>query len=65
MLYRDCIIMDCSAVHALLLKYIFRAATSLQRGQATLEGGSTVPEAIVTVLCTPDDGCGGHPKHVE
>jgi len=57
--------MDCSAVHALLLKYIFRAATSLQRGQATLEGGSTVPEAIVTVLCTPDDGCGGHPKHVE
>ena len=38
------------------------AATSLQRGQAslnTLEGGScTVPEAVVTVLCTPDDGCG-------
>jgi len=26
---------------------------------ATLEGGSyTVPEAVVTVLCTPDDGCG-------
>jgi len=24
-----------------------------------LEGGScTVPEAVVTVLCTPDDGCG-------
>ena len=21
--------------------------------------------AAVTVLCTPDDGCGGHPKHVE
>ena len=33
---------------------IFCAATSLQRGQAT-----------VTVLCTPDDGCGWHPKHVE
>ena len=37
------------------------AATSLQRGQAsstTLYGGSsTVPEAVVTVLCTPDDGC--------
>ena len=33
---------------------------------ATLEGGScTVPEAVVTVLCTPDDGCGWHPKHVE
>ena len=24
-----------------------------------------VPEAAVTVLCTPDDGCNGHPKHVE
>ena len=33
---------------------------------ATLEGGScTVPKAVVTVLCTPDDGCGWHPKHVE
>jgi len=37
---------------------------------ATLEGGSCtknrpVPEAVVTVLCTPDDGCGWHPKHVE
>ena len=33
---------------------------------ATLKGGScTVPEAVVTVLCTPDDGCGWHPKHVE
>jgi len=33
------------------------------RHQATLEGGSCtkerpVPEAVVTVLCTPDDGCG-------
>ena len=33
---------------------------------ATLEGGScTEPEAVVTILCTPDDGCGWHPKHVE
>jgi len=24
-----------------------------------------VPEAAVTVLCSPDDGCGWHPKHVE
>jgi len=24
-----------------------------------------VPEAVVIVLCTPDDGCGWHPKHVE
>ena len=33
---------------------------------ATLQEGScTVTEAVVTVLCTPDDGCGWHPKHVE
>jgi len=37
---------------------------------ATLEGGSytkvlPVPEALVTVLCTPDDGYGWHPKHIE
>ena len=33
---------------------------------ATLEGGSwPVQEAVVTVLCTPDYGCGWHPKHVE
>jgi hypothetical protein len=24
-----------------------------------------VTEAVVTVLCTPDDGCGWHSKHVE
>jgi hypothetical protein len=24
-----------------------------------------VPDAAVTVLCTPDDVCDGHPKHVE
>jgi len=24
-----------------------------------------VPEAVVTVFCTHDDGCGWHPKHVE
>ena len=49
--------------------HIFCAATSLQHGQAslaTLEGGScTIPEAVVTVLCTPDDECGWHPKHLE
>jgi len=33
---------------------------------ATLEGGScTGPEAVVTVLCITDEGCGWHPKHVE
>ena len=45
------------------------AAAPLHRGKAsfaTLEGGScTVPEAVVTVLCTPDNGCDWHPKHVE
>ena len=25
----------------------------------------TVPEAATTVLCTPDDGCDGRPKHVQ
>jgi len=44
-------------------KYSLRycAPTSLQRDQATLvtlEGGRcTVPEAVFTVLCTPDDVC--------
>jgi len=33
------------------------------RSLATLEGGScTVPEGVVTVLCTPDDGCVWHPE---
>jgi len=48
------------------------AATSLQCGQAWphwREVGAQkiwpVPEAVVTVFCTPDDGCGWHPKHVE
>jgi len=49
--------------------HIYYAATSLQCGQAslaTLKGGScTVPEAVITILCTPDDGCGWHLKHVE
>jgi len=24
-----------------------------------------VTEAVVTILCTPDDGCGWHPKHAD
>jgi len=53
---------------------IFRSTQNfLQRGHASLvtfEGGTAqkiwpVPEAVVTVLCTPDDGCGWHPKHVQ
>ena len=39
-------------------------------GLATLEGGSCtkkwpVAEAVVTFLCTVDDGCVWHPKHVK
>ena len=26
---------------------------------------AAVPEAVVTVMCIPDDECGWHPKHVE
>ena len=40
--------------------------TFLQRGQILPRWRKVaVPEAAVTVLCTPDDGCDGHPKHVE
>ena len=49
--------------------HIFCAAISLQRGQAWSRwreiAAVPVPEAVVTVLCTPGDGCGWHPKHVE
>ena len=41
-------------------RQIFLILIIVQLGQAslaTLEGGSTVAEAVVTVLCTPDDGC--------
>jgi len=52
---------------------IFCAATSLQSGQeawpfwreVAAQKIGLVPEAVVTILCTPDDGCGWHPKHVE
>jgi len=50
----------------------YSAATSLQRGQAwprwrevAVQKIWPVPEAVVTVLCTLDDGCGWHLKHVE
>ena len=48
--------------------HIFCAGTSLQRGQASLVDAQKiwpVPEIVVTVLCTLDDGRGWHPKHVE
>jgi len=50
--------------------HIICAATSLILGLATIEWDSCriiwlVPVAVTKVLCTPDDGCGRHPKHVE
>ena len=47
--------------------------TFLQRGLIGHVGGRflhryvmwPVPEAAVTVLCTPDNGCDGYPKHTE
>ena len=50
------------AGHIVLCSYLPPTWPSL----ATLERDSwTVPEAVVTVLCTPDDGCVWHPKHLE
>ena len=45
----------------------FCAATSLQRDKAwpRWREVAAVPEAVVTVLCTFDDGCGWHTKHIE
>jgi len=33
--------------------------------QACSPDNMSVPEAATTVLCTPDDGRDGRPKHVE
>ena len=49
------------------------AAPSFERGQAAWPRWKEVaaqkmwpvPEVVVTVLCTPDDGCGWHTKHAE
>ena len=54
-----------SAVHKTVT-----TASGTGHSLATLEGDSCtklwpVQEAVVTVLCTPDDGCGWHQKHVE
>jgi len=47
--------------------YSIWATTFLQRGQIRPRWRKVVavPEAVVTVLCTPDDGYDGRPKHVE
>ena len=41
-------------------------SSGVHKSVVTATGTSTlVPVAVTTVLCTPDDGCGRHPKHVE
>jgi len=61
-----------SGVHKTVTTASGTGHTSLQRGQAWPRWREVaaqkiwpVLEAAVTVLCTPDDGCGWHPKHVE
>ena len=73
-----CCLHPSSRVHKILTTasgtgHIIIAATFFQRGQiqwprwrkvaATII--LPVPEAVVTVLCTPDNGCGQQPEHVE
>ena len=46
--------------------FFFQLLPSNVAKLATLEGSSCIaPEDVVTVLCTADDGCGWHPKHIE
>ena len=48
--------------------YMFRVSTKLtwpRWREITAQKIWPVPEAVVIVLYTPDDGCGWHPKHVE
>ena len=45
-------------------------SVQLPHSNVAIEWGSCtdiwhVPEAVITVLCTPDDGHGRHPKHIE
>ena len=47
----------------LLPSNVGKLLATLERGSCTKI--SRVPEAVVTVLCTPDDECGWHPKYVE
>jgi hypothetical protein len=59
-----------SAVHKTVTTVFGTAATSLQLAWPRLREVAAqkvwqVPEAVVTVLCTPVDGCGWLPKHVE
>ena len=60
-----------SGVHKTVTVASGTATTFLQRGQiwprwrkVVAQILRPVPEVAVTVLCTPDDECDGHPKHV-
>ena len=70
--YFGCLSHPSSGVHKTVTAasgtgHSIRATTFLQRGQIWPRWRKifAVPEAAVTVLCNPDDGCDGHPKHVE
>ena len=56
-----------SGVHKTVTAASDTATTFIQRGQIWPHSRKVVavPEAAVTVLCTPDDGCDGHPKYIE
>ena len=54
-----------SGVHKTVTAASGTATTFLQHGHWPRTKVVAVPEAAVTVLCIPDDGCDGYPKHVE
>ena len=56
----------CGPTRAMVSSFVsFLDHTQRDAPQSVGLHSCTVPEAVGTVLCTPDDGCGWHPKHVE
>ena len=49
----------------IILQVLSTCSVAWPRKEVASQKIRPVPEAVVTVLCTPDDGCGWHPKHVE
>ena len=68
-----CLLHPSSGVHKTVTAasgtgHSIRATTFCQRGLIRPLWRKVVvpiPEAAVTVLCTPDEACNRHPKHVE
>ena len=58
-----CLTHPSSGVHKTVTAASGTATAFLQRGQ--IGHVRPVPKAAVTVSCTPDDGCDGHPEPVE